>query len=92
LNPEFWVLPKKTRRAWYYSSRGEGYDLKQDLNSNLDFRIENLADYRWTLEEFIADLLEDRDMNNSGYGGYYVNPEVRIPRVPTARDRGYLPV
>jgi hypothetical protein len=77
-DPEFWGLPEGTRRPWYYSSRSEGYDLNRDSNPNLDFRIENLADYGWTLEEFAEDILENRDMNNSRYGGYYVNAEARI--------------
>ena len=77
-DPEFWGLPAGTRSPWYYSSRSEGYDLNRDSNPNLDFRIENLADYGWTLEEFAEDILNDRDMNNSRYGGYYVNPEARI--------------
>ena len=77
-DPEFWGLPEGTRRPWYYSSRSEGYDLNRDSNPNLDFRIENLADYGWTLEEFAEYILEDRNMNNSRYGGYYVNAEARI--------------
>lgn len=77
-DPEFIGLPAGTRRPWYYSSWSQGYDLNRDSNPNLDFRIENLADYGWTLEEFAEDILEDRSMNNSRYGGYYVNPEARI--------------
>jgi len=78
-DPEFWGLPAGTRSPWYYSSRSEGYDLNRDTNPNLDFRIENLlTDYGWTLEKFAEDILENRDMNNSSYGGYFVNPEARI--------------
>ena len=77
-DPEFIGLPEGTRRPWYYSSSREGYDLNRDSNPNLDFRIENLADYGWTLEEFAEDILNDRSMNNSRYGGYYVTPEARI--------------
>jgi hypothetical protein len=77
-DPEFIGLPAGTRAPWYYSSRNEGYDLNRDSNPNLDFRIENLADYGWTPEEFAEDILNDRSMNNSRYGGYYVTPEARI--------------
>ena len=79
-DPEFFGLPPGTRSPWYYSSRSEGYDLNRDSNPNLDFRIEEdyLAGYGWTLEMFAEDILDDRDMNNSSYGGYYVNPEARI--------------
>jgi len=77
-DPEFWGLPAGTSSPWYYSSRSEGYDLNRDSNPNLDFRIENLADYGWTLEQFAEEILNDKDMNNSSYGGYYVNPEARI--------------
>jgi len=77
-DPEFIGLPAGTRAPWYYSSRNEGYDLNRDSNPNLDFRIENLADYGWTLDEFAEDILNDRSMNNSNYGGYYVTPEARI--------------
>ena len=77
-DPVFWGLPAGTRSPWYYRSSSEGYDLNRDSNPNLDFRIENLSDYGWTLEEFAEDILEDRNMNNSRYGGYYVNPEARI--------------
>ena len=58
-DPEFIGLPEGTRRPWYYSSSRQGYDLNRDSNPNLDFRIENLADYGWTLEEFAEDILED---------------------------------
>jgi hypothetical protein len=77
-DPEFIGLPEGTRRPWYYSSSRQGYDLNRDSNPNLDFRIENLADYGWTREKFAEDILNDRDMNNSSYGGYYVTPEARI--------------
>ena len=77
-DPEFIGLPAGTRSPWYYSSSRQGYDLNRDSNPNLDFRVENLADYGWTLEEFAEDILEDRTMNNSRYGGYYVTPEARI--------------
>lgn len=77
-DPEFIGLPEGTRRPWYYSSSRQGYDLNRDSNPNLDFRIENLADYGWTLEEFAEDILENSSMNNSRYGGYYVTPEARI--------------
>ena len=77
-DPEFWGLPAGTSSPWYYRASSEGYDLNRDSNPNLDFRIENLADYGWTLDEFAEDILNDRDMNNSSYGGYYVNPEARI--------------
>jgi hypothetical protein len=77
-DPEFIGLPPGTRAPWYYSSSRQGYDLNRDSNPNLDFRIENLADYGWTLEEFAEDILNDRGMNNSRYGGYYVTPEARI--------------
>jgi len=77
-NPEFIGLPAGTRAPWYYSSSRQGYDLNRDSNPNLDFRIENLADYDWTPGEFAEDILNDRSMNNSRYGGYYVTPEARI--------------
>ncbi len=77
-DPEFIGLPAGTRAPWYYSSSRQGYDLNRDSNPNLDFRIENLADYGWTPEEFAEDILNDRSMNNSRYGGYYVTPEARI--------------
>ncbi len=77
-DPEFIGLPEGTRAPWYYSSSRQGYDLNRDTNPNLDFRIENLADYGWTLEAFAEDILNDRSMNNSRYGGYYVTPEARI--------------
>ncbi len=77
-DPEFIGLPAGTRRPWYYSSWRQGYDLNRDSNPNLDFRIENLADYGWTLEEFADEILNKGNMNNSRYGGYYVNPETRI--------------
>jgi hypothetical protein len=79
-DPEFFGLPEGTSSPWYYRSSSEGYDLNRDSNPNLEFRIEEdyLVDYGWTLEEFAEDILDDRDMNNSSYGGYYVNPEARI--------------
>jgi len=77
-NPEFIGLPAGTRAPWYYSSSRQGYDLNRDSNPNLDFRIENLADYDWTPGEFAEDILNDSSMNNSRYGGYYVTPEARI--------------
>jgi len=77
-DPESIGLPAVTRAPWYYSSSREGYDLNRDSNPNLDFRIENLADYGWTPEEFAEDILNERSMNNSRYGGYYVTPEARI--------------
>jgi len=77
-DPEFIGLPEGTRRPWYYTSSRQGYDLNRDSNPNLNFRIENLADYSWTPEQFAEDILEIRDMNNSNYGGYYVTPEARI--------------
>jgi hypothetical protein len=77
-DPEFIGLPAGTRAPCYYSSSRQGYDLNRDSNPNLDFRIENLADYGWTPDEFAEDILNDRSMNNSRYGGYYVTPEARI--------------
>jgi hypothetical protein len=77
-DPEFIGLPAGTRAPWYYSTSREGYDLNRDSNPNLDFRIENLADYGLTPEQFAEDFLDDRSMNNSRYGGYYVTPEARI--------------
>jgi hypothetical protein len=77
-DPEFFGLPAETSSPWYYRSSSEGYDLNRDSNPNLNFRIENLADYGWTLEQFAEEILNDRAMNNSSYGGYYVNPEARI--------------
>ena len=77
-DPEFIGLPPGTLAPWYYSSSREGYDLNRDSNPNLNFRIENLADYGWTLNDFADDILNDRSMNNSRYGGYYVTPEARI--------------
>ena len=77
-DPEFIGLPAGTRAPWYYSSSRQGYDLNRDSNPNLDFRIENLADYGLTPVEFAEDFLDDRSMNNSNYGGYYVTPEARI--------------
>jgi hypothetical protein len=77
-DPEFIGLPAGTRAPWYYSSSRQGYDLNRDSNPNLDFRIENLADYGLTPEQFAEDFLDDRSMNNSRYGGYYVTPEARI--------------
>ena len=77
-DPEFFGLPAGTSSPWYYRSSSEGYDLNRDSNPNLDFRIENLTDYGWTLDQFAEEILNDRAMNNSSYGGYYVNPEARI--------------
>ena len=77
-DPEFIGLPAETRAPWYYSSSRQGYDLNRDSNPNLDFRIENLADYGWTPEQFATDILNNSSMNNSNYGGYYVTPEARI--------------
>ena len=78
-DPEFIGLPEGTRRPWYYSSSRQGYDLNRDTNPNLDFRIENLADYGLTPEEFAEDILGDtRNYNNSRFGGYFVTPEARI--------------
>jgi Zinc carboxypeptidase len=77
-DPAFFGLPEDTSSPWYYRSSSEGYDLNRDSNPNLNFRIEDLAYYGWTLEEFAEDILDNRDMNNSSYGGYYVNPEARI--------------
>jgi hypothetical protein len=77
-DPEYIGLPAGTRAPWYYSSFREGYDLNRDSNPNLNFRIENLADYGLTPEAFAEDYLNDRSKNNSRYGGYYVTPEARI--------------
>ena len=78
-DPEFIGLPEGTRRPWYYSSSRQGYDLNRDTNPYLDFRIENLADYGLTPEEFAEDILGDtRNYNNSRFGGYFVTPEARI--------------
>jgi hypothetical protein len=52
--------------------------LNRDSNPNLDFRIENLADYGLTPDQFAEEILNNSAMNNSSYGGYYVNPEARI--------------
>jgi hypothetical protein len=89
--PEDIGLPAGTRAPWYYTSTGSmstvtmgriftgpGYDENRDSNPNLDFRIENLADYGLTPEEFAEDYLDNRSLNNSNYGGYYVTPEARI--------------
>ena len=90
--PENIGLPAGTSAPWYYDSIGRmstvtdglvihgnpGYDENRDSNPNLDFRIENLSDYSLTPEAFAADYLNDRTMNNSNYGGYYVTPEARI--------------
>jgi hypothetical protein len=76
--PEEIGLPSDTRAPWYYSSRNGGYDLNRDSSPNLDFRIENLADYGLTPTEFATLYLDDRDYNNSEYDGYYVTPEARI--------------
>ena len=78
-DPDFIGLPAGTRAPWYYSSSQQGYDVNRDSNPNLDFRIENLmADYGWTPEQFAETILNDRSMNNSNHGGYYVTPEARI--------------
>lgn len=77
-DPEFIGLPPGTSAPWYYSTSRQGYDLNRDTNPNLDFRIENLADYGWTAEDFAGDILNDRTMNNSRFGGYFVTPEARI--------------
>lgn len=90
-DPEAIGLPEGTRAPWYYSSTGSmftvtmgriltgpGYDENRDSNPNLDFRIENLADYGLTPEEFAENYLDNRQLNNSSYGGYYVTPEARI--------------
>lgn len=89
--PEEIGLPVGTRSPWYYTSTGSmytvtmgriftgpGYDENRDSNPNLDFRIENLADYGLTPEAFAEDYLNNSEMNNSNYGGYYVTPEARI--------------
>ena len=90
-DPEGIGLPVDTRAPWYYSATGSmstvtlgriltgpGYDENRDSNPNLDFRIENLEDYALTSEEFATKYLDDRNWNNSNYGGYYVTPEARI--------------
>jgi len=89
--PEDVGLPAGTRAPWYYTSTGSmstvtlgriftgpGYDENRDSNPNLDFKIENLADYGLSPEEFAEDFLDNSQMNNSKYGGYYVTPEARI--------------
>jgi hypothetical protein len=89
--PEDIGLPAGTRAPWYYTATGSmstvtlgriltgpGYDENRDSNPNLDFRIENLADYGLTPDEFATNYLNNRSLNNSNYGGYYVTPEARI--------------
>lgn len=77
-DPEFIGLPEETDSPWYYRSSVQGYDLNRDSNPNLNFRIENLGDYGLTPEQFAEDILNNRFMNRSTYGGYYVTPEARI--------------
>ena len=71
-DPEDFGLSPDTRAPWYYSSRNEGYDLNRDSNPNLDLRIENLNAAE------VEDFLNDRNYNNSEFGGLYVTPEARI--------------
>lgn len=89
--PEDIGLPAGTTAPWYYTSTGRmstvtlgrietgpGYDENRDSNPNLDFRIENLADYNLTPDQFATNYLNNRNFNNYHYGGYYVTPEARI--------------
>ncbi|SFH26060.1 Zinc carboxypeptidase [Desulfotomaculum arcticum] len=71
-DPKAIGLPEGTNAPWYYNSRYEGYDENRDYNPNLDFRVDNYP------AEEVAAFLNDRTVNNSVYGGFYVTPEARI--------------
>lgn len=79
-------LPAGTAAPWYYnadgSERGQandgrvvygipGYDQNRDYNPNLDFRVENEDPAE------VAEFLNNRETNNSNYGGFYVTAEAR---------------
>ncbi|ALC91452.1 hypothetical protein AM500_17895 [Bacillus sp. FJAT-18017] len=79
-------LPADTKAPWYYNSDGSeraqnnngrvvygipGYDQNRDYNPNLDFRIENED------KTEVANFLNNRQKNNSNYGGFFVTAESR---------------
>ena len=70
-NPAAIGLPSGTKSPWYYSSSIQGYDQNRDYNPNLDFRIENFDPNN------VAAVLNNRNINNSNYGGFFVTPEAR---------------
>lgn len=70
--PEDIGLSPGTRAPWYYNTRTPGYDQNRDYNPNLDFRIEDFD------SQVIEDALNNRNINNSLTGGFYVTPEARI--------------
>ncbi|AGE21013.1 MULTISPECIES: M14 family zinc carboxypeptidase [Geobacillus] len=84
--PEKLGLSEDTAAPWYYRADGSeraqnndgrvyygipGYDQNRDYNPNLNFRIE---DYH---PSDVAAFLNNKETNNSLYGGFYVTAEAR---------------